>query len=106
MVMGSSGLSGMFISCIIAFPMDVTRRLACANLPWTVGSGGSVVTRPSQEPARVFSWSKDFCASDWAAADNERASANPKVRVCLKFMWVSYWTAVQLSNRHVRHLVL
>src|ERR1700693_13614 len=68
MVIGSSGLPSPVISCTIAFPMEVTRSEACVILPSMSACGGTVVTWPSQEPARVFSLSKDFCASDWAKA--------------------------------------
>src|SRR5713101_3840712 len=41
----------------MALPLDVTRMVACTDMP---------ITLPCQEPARVFSFSKAFCASDWA----------------------------------------
>src|ERR1039458_5888354 len=66
MVIGSSGLPAPVISCMIALPMEVTRSVACTSLFSISGFRGTLVTRPSQEPARVFSLSKDFCASDWA----------------------------------------
>src|SRR5580704_11974557 len=59
MVMGSSGLPAMLISCMSALPIDVTRIEVCIGLPSTV---------PAHDPARVFRLSKDFCASDWAKA--------------------------------------
>src|SRR5216683_209362 len=43
----------------MALPLDVTRMVACTDMP---------ITLPCQEPARVFSFSKAFCASDWALA--------------------------------------
>src|ERR1700727_976654 len=88
MVIGSSGPPPL-ISCRMAEPMEVTRSETCRGAPSMV---------PSQEPARAFSLSKDFCASDcavvdndfcasdFAEADNDNASANPKVRIFLHFM--------------------
>src|SRR6266542_6385948 len=43
----------------MALPLDVTRMVACTDMP---------ITLPCQEPARVFSFSKAFCASDCAPA--------------------------------------
>src|SRR5438132_3985906 len=43
----------------MALPLDVTRMVACTDMP---------ITLPCQEPARVFSFSKAFCASDWTLA--------------------------------------
>src|ERR1700722_16068668 len=63
MVIGSSALPAILISCISALPMEVTRRETCMGLPSKV---------PSQEPAKVFNSSKDFCASDCAKATVER----------------------------------
>src|SRR5271156_3159657 len=68
MVIGSSGLPAPLISCMIALPMDVTRSVAWIVLPSISGCDGKVVTRPSQEPASVFSLSKDTCASDFCAS--------------------------------------
>src|ERR1700728_3359056 len=65
MVSGSSGLDSSVISWTIALPMEVTRRERCAGLPSMSGCGGTVVTWPSQEPARALRLSKDFCASDF-----------------------------------------
>src|SRR5271170_4205820 len=65
MVMGSSDLPDMLISCMSALPMEVTRRETCIGLPSTL---------PSHEPARSFKLSKDFCASDWAKAAVESPS--------------------------------
>src|ERR1700674_1064540 len=48
--------------------MEVTRSETCMCLPSISALGGNVVMRPSQEPAKVFSLSKDFCASDCAKA--------------------------------------
>src|ERR1035438_7320446 len=48
--------------------MEVRRSETCMSLPSISACGGRVVTWPSQEPARVFSLSKDFCASDGVAA--------------------------------------
>src|ERR1700689_406300 len=69
MVIGSSGLPAPVISCMIAFPIDVTRSDACTCLLSISGLGGCVLTVPSHEPAKVFSLSKDFCASDGCAPD-------------------------------------
>src|ERR1700693_5299156 len=71
MVMGSSGLPAPVISCISALPMDVGRSETCMGLPSMSACGGTVVTWPSHEPARVFSLSQDLCASDWAKATVE-----------------------------------
>src|ERR1700677_1106852 len=65
--MGSSGLPAPVISCIKALPMEVTRSEAWTSLLSISGFGGTAVTRPSQLPSRVFSLSKDFCASDRGA---------------------------------------
>src|SRR5438309_1895809 len=78
MVMGSSGRPAPVISCMRALPIEVVRKVTVMSLPSIAGSEGTVVTRPSHEPARVFSLSKDFCASDWAKAtteSNTRANA-------------------------------
>src|SRR5260370_13841090 len=48
--------------------MEVARSETCVSFPSMVASCGTVVTWPSQEPARVFILSKDFCASDWVVA--------------------------------------
>src|SRR5574340_20017 len=64
MVTGWSGIPETDNSCTSAWPLEVTRSENCANLPSTVGSCGKVVSWPTHEPARVFSLSKDFCASD------------------------------------------
>src|SRR5215469_14768730 len=68
MVMGSSCRPAILASCISALPMEVVRRVTWIDLPCTSGVSGVVVMVPSQEPARAFSLSKDFCASDWANA--------------------------------------
>src|SRR6266496_3406639 len=66
MVMGSSGLPGRpVISCIMAFPVEVTRSVKCMILP--SNSGPAPESTPSQEPARVFKVLNDFWASDDAA---------------------------------------
>src|SRR5580704_301417 len=59
MLIGSSGLPSPAISCISVFPMDVTRSETRIVLPSNV---------PSQVPAKVFSFSNDFCASVCAKA--------------------------------------
>src|SRR3974377_388852 len=46
-----------------AVPIEVTRSVIWAVLPSTEGSGGTVFTFPSHDPASVFSLSNDFCAS-------------------------------------------
>ena len=56
MVIGSSG-PAPFISCMSALPIDVTRSETCIAWPSTV---------PSQDPAKAFNWSKDFCAAELA----------------------------------------
>src|ERR1700722_10128956 len=67
MVMGSSGLPGKpVISCSRALPMEVTRSVTCRVLPSS--SLPVPESTPSQEPARVFILSKDFCASDFCAS--------------------------------------
>src|SRR5882672_12068911 len=71
MVIGSSGLPAPVISCMSALPMEVARSETCMSLPSISACGGRVVTWPCQEPARVFSLSKDFCASDCAKATVE-----------------------------------
>src|SRR5258707_15745228 len=74
MVIGSSGLPVGFISCISAFPIEVTRSEISMGFPPKV---------LSQEPARLFSLSKDFCASDCAKAKVEsdiRATDSAKRR--------------------------
>src|ERR1700734_3632060 len=53
--------------------MEVARSETCMSLPSSSACCGTVVTWPSHEPARVFNWSKDFCASDWA---NARVESN------------------------------
>src|SRR6267154_3395274 len=60
--------------------MEATRSETFASVPSMSACCGTVVTGPSQEPARVFILSKDFCASDWAKAvaairTNRRESA-------------------------------
>src|SRR6266566_3234364 len=55
MVIGLSGLPGPVASCRIALPLEVTRIVMCVERP---------IILPSQEPARVFSFSNAFCASD------------------------------------------
>jgi len=57
------GPSTPVISSMSAEPMEVTPSETCGGLPSMV---------PSREPVRVFSLSKDFCASDWAKATVER----------------------------------
>src|SRR5258705_711846 len=74
MVMGSSGLPAPVISCMSALPMEVARSETCMSLHSMSGCCGTVVTWPSQEPARVFSLSKDFCASECAKATTESDS--------------------------------
>src|SRR5271157_6149968 len=49
MVIGSSGLPSSFISCMSAFPMEVTRNMACACLPSASGVGGLVFSVPSRD---------------------------------------------------------
>src|SRR5215469_9409064 len=66
MVIGSSGLPSILISCTIALPIEVTRSESCACLPSTSGSGGVVVTVPCHDPASVLSTAKDFSPFDWA----------------------------------------
>ena len=66
--MGSSGRPAPVISCSSAFPIEVVRSVTCMILPSISGVGGTVVTRPSHEPARVFILSNDFWASVWATA--------------------------------------
>src|SRR5271166_782244 len=48
------------ISLINADPPEVKRKETCTGSPCEFF--------PSHEPARDFSWSNDFCASDWAKA--------------------------------------
>ena len=60
-IVGTSG-TGHFVQS--ALPMEVARRVTCIVLPSISAAGGNVLTWPSQDPARVFSWSKDFWASD------------------------------------------
>src|SRR6266852_9139103 len=43
----------------MALPLDVTRMVVCTDMP---------ITLPCQEPARVFSFSNAFCASDCGPA--------------------------------------
>src|SRR6267143_4489399 len=43
----------------MALPLDVTRMVVCTGMPITV---------PCQVPARLFSFSNAFCASDCAPA--------------------------------------
>src|SRR6267142_2419109 len=74
MVMGSSGLPNPFISCRSALPMDVTRSVTCRDLPSR--SVPVPESTPSQEPARLFSLSKDFCASDFCASDWAKAKVD------------------------------
>src|SRR5215472_7342020 len=73
---GSSGVPASCISCTSAAPLDVTRMETCAVSVFMPGCGGSMVVRPSQSPARVFSWVKDLSASDvvagWAKARTGR----------------------------------
>src|SRR5437764_15295414 len=71
-LVGSSGVPGSFISCTSALPLDVTRNVTYMGLPSKAAfaAGRSVVTEPFQEPARVFSLSNDFCASDWAGLED------------------------------------
>src|SRR5258708_33461526 len=70
-LVGSSAEPASFISCTSAFPLEVTRSSTCTGLSPQSGWGGVAVTGPCQEPARVFSLSKDFCASDWVAAASD-----------------------------------
>src|SRR5947209_2366746 len=71
-LVGSSGVPGSFISCTSALPLEVTRNVTYMGLPSKAAfaAGRSVVTEPFQEPARVFSLSNDFCASDWAGLED------------------------------------
>src|SRR5216684_3930600 len=55
MVIGLSGLPGPVASCRIALPLEVTRIVMCVDIPTIL---------PSQEPARVLSFSNASCASD------------------------------------------
>src|SRR5215831_19135210 len=73
MVIGSSGLPSILISCTIALPIEVTRSESCACLPSISGWGGVVISLPCHEPANVLIKSKDFCPSDWpiAAAESQ-----------------------------------
>src|SRR3954447_24170956 len=58
------------ISCTRALPREVTRRVTSPMAPLPISfTGGSVVIVARQVPARVLSWSKDFCASDFGASD-------------------------------------
>src|SRR6266446_10778280 len=43
----------------MALPLDVTRMVVCTGMP---------ITLPCQVPARLFSFSNAFCASDCAPA--------------------------------------
>src|ERR1700722_3438873 len=73
---GSSVVPAAFISCTIAFPREVTRSDTSVTAPFPMSAeGGTVVTEPTQEPARVFSLSKDFCAPDGVAAVVSAANA-------------------------------
>src|ERR1700730_2320679 len=76
-----------------AFPMEVVRRETCMSWPSMSPFGGRVVTRPSQEPVRVFNLSKDFCASDWAKATVESDIRTTDSRKRRDFM-VSFSLAV------------
>src|SRR5215472_16412890 len=82
MVIGSSCLPSIFISCTTALPMEVTRRESCACLPLAVGSTGMVVRKPSQEPDRVLIVSNDFCASD--CANSNGVESNVKTAINAK----------------------
>src|SRR5882724_4175144 len=55
MVIGLSFMALEVPSRRIALPLDVTRIVICTGMPMMI---------PSQEPARVLSFSKAFCASD------------------------------------------
>src|SRR5437870_9539847 len=55
MVIGLSFMPLEVPSRRIALPLDVTRIVICTGMPMML---------PSQEPARVLSVSKAFCASD------------------------------------------
>src|SRR6267142_1261428 len=55
MVIGLSFMALEVPSRRIALPLDVTRIVSCTGMPNTL---------PCQEPARVFIFSKAFCASD------------------------------------------
>src|SRR5205807_1573776 len=70
-LVGSSGVPGCFISCTRALPLEVTRNVTYMGLSSMAAfaSGRSVVIAPFQVPARVFSLSKDFCASDFGLSD-------------------------------------
>src|ERR1700686_630086 len=92
-LVGSKGVPASCISCTRAFPLEVTRSETWMGLFMSISAiGGSSVTEPCQVAARVFSLSKDFWASDWAAGDwattdSERAKVtNPRVSICLYFM--------------------
>src|ERR1035438_4200755 len=97
MVIGSSGRSAPVISCTIALPMEVTRREPFTALLSMSGDGGSVVTRPSQVPARVLSLSKDCFASDWFAPERfapERFAPDRFASGC----FMSDWANVKLES--------
>src|SRR5579864_7105215 len=73
-LVGSSTAPASSISCTSALPRDVTRMVTWVGLLLFIsGMGGTTLTGPSHLPARVFSSSKDFCASDCAKATVESA---------------------------------
>src|SRR3954465_1084871 len=83
MVIGLSGRLSIFISCMSALPMEVTRSETLTLAPWgRLGSGSlrSVVNWPSQAPARVLRLVKAVLASGGASAraavDRQRAAAS------------------------------
>jgi hypothetical protein len=74
--------------------MEVSRNVTCMDLPSISACGGMVVTRPSQEPVRVFSLSKDFCASDFGASDWAKVAVESEIKTALStkrraFMFIS-----------------
>src|SRR5436305_7844220 len=71
-LVGSSGVPGSFISCTSALPLEVTRNVTYMGLSSMAAfaEGRSVVTEPFHEPAKVFSLSNVFLASDWAGLED------------------------------------
>src|ERR1041385_2602611 len=66
LALAPSAFGLLIISCLSALPLESTCRSTCI-VSGMSGTGGVVVPWPSHVPARVFSLSKDFCASDFGA---------------------------------------
>src|ERR1700678_3436363 len=63
-LVGSSAFVQSYISCTSAFPREVVRIWTFTIVPSGIPESFGAATVPCQGPARAFSLSKDFWASD------------------------------------------